>query len=146
MKTFDDLTDSEWAVIEDLFESGAVTNERRGRPPAATRVLVNAVLWLLTTGEGWYRLPGRFPSQPTCRRRFEKWQADGTLADALARLRTCGRDIPLRATISTRTTRSRAQALPPNGRLRGAFWTNPAWWRPGTGSDHAQTRPSDTSR
>lgn len=132
---FEDLKDSEWAVIQDLFDNGPVSNERRGRPPTDSRVLVNAVLWLLSTGEGWYKLPGRYPSRPTCRRRYEKWQADGTLVEALARLKRCGRNIPLRTKSNTRSTRDRVQPLPPHGRLRGAFWTNPAGWRPGAGSE-----------
>ncbi|QRA09899.1 transposase [Burkholderia thailandensis] len=55
--------------------------------------MVNAVLWVLSTGEGWSKLPGRYPSPPTCRRRFDEWQADGTLAEVVKRLGTSGRQI-----------------------------------------------------
>ena len=132
---FEELTDGEWAVIQDLFHEDPTSNKRRGRPPVEARVLVNATLWILSTSEGWYKLPGRYPSRPTCRRRYEKWQADGTLIEMLARLKHCGRNVPLRTKTNTRATRDRIRPLPPNGRLRGAFWTNPAGWRLGAGSD-----------
>jgi putative transposase len=57
------------------------------------------VLWVLASGEGWAKLPDRYPSPPTCRRRFEEWQADGTLAEIVKRLGTSGRKISLRGRI-----------------------------------------------
>ena len=81
MMLFDDLRDNEWALVEGLFCSEPARSERRGRPRVEARSVVNAVLWVLSTGEGWSKLPGRYPSPPTCRRRFDEWQADGTLAE-----------------------------------------------------------------
>lgn len=89
--------------------------------------MVNAVLWVLSTGEGWSKLPGRYPSPPTCRRRFDEWQADGTLAEAVKRLGTNGRQISLRGRIGASAVK--APPPPSRDRLRGAFWTNPESWR-----------------
>ncbi|MBR8452030.1 transposase [Burkholderia multivorans] len=96
MMLFDDLRDNEWALVEGLFCSEPARSERRGRPRVEARSVVNAVLWVLSTGEGWSKLPGRYPSPPTCRRRFDEWQADGTLAEIVKRLGTSGRQISLR--------------------------------------------------
>ena len=123
----DDLGDNEWELVEALFRAKPVRSERRGRPRAETRAFLNAVLWVLSTGEGWSRLPGRYPSPPTCRRRFDEWQADGTLAEIIRRLNSSGREISPRAGIGA--TAAKPPAHPGSDRLRGAFWTNPASWR-----------------
>lgn len=62
MMLFDDLRDNEWALVEGLFCSEPARSERRGRPRVEARSVVNAVLWVLSTGEGWSKLPGRYPS------------------------------------------------------------------------------------
>lgn len=123
MMLFDDLRDNEWALVEGLFCSEPARSERRGRPRVEARSVVNAVLWVLSTGEGWSKLPGRYPSPPTCRRRFDEWQADGTLAEIVKRLGTSGRQISLRGRIGA--SAAKPPAPPSRDRLRGAFWTNP---------------------
>jgi putative transposase len=125
---FNDLTDSEWMLVRDLFEKGSGSGERRGRPPIEARVVVNAVLWIVASREGWSKLPGRFPSQPTCRRRFEKWETDGTLAELVRRLRASGREIKQRD--KARSAVRKPTVLAFYDRSRGAFWTNPASWSP----------------
>ncbi len=127
MTLFDDLKDDEWALLENLFHSEPTRSERRGRPRVEARAVVNAVLWILSTSEGWSKLPGRYPSPPTCRRRFEEWQADGTLTEIVKRLSTNGRQVSLRGRISAHAIKPSAQ--PSRDRLRGAFWTNPESWR-----------------
>jgi putative transposase len=127
MMVFDDLKDNEWALVEALFCDEPKRSERRGRPRVEARSVVNAVLWVLSTGEGWSKLPGRYPSPPTCRRRFDEWQADGTLAEIVKRLGGNGREISLRGRAAATVAK---QPVPPaRDRLRGAFWTNPESWR-----------------
>ncbi|MGU7779092.1 transposase [Burkholderia sp. PU8-34] len=126
MMLIDELGDKEWELVEALFRAKPARSERRGRPRAETRAVLNAVLWVLSTGEGWSRLPGSYPSPPTCRRRFDEWQADGTLAEIIRRLNSSGRKISPRR--SVRATAAKPPALPGSDRLRGAFWTNPASW------------------
>lgn len=127
MMRTDDLGDNEWELVEALFCAKPARSERRGRPRAETRAVLNAVLWVLATGDGWSRLPGRYPSAPTCRRRLDEWQADGTLSEVIRRLNSSGRKISPRGSIAV--TAARPPALPGSDRLRGAFWTNPASWR-----------------
>jgi transposase len=64
MIQFDDLRDSEWALIEGLFCHEAVAPDRSGRRRVEPRAVVNAVLWALQTGHGWSRVPGWYPSRP----------------------------------------------------------------------------------
>jgi putative transposase len=125
MNVFEDLKDSEWALVKDLFDRGLSPNSRRGRPPADARAVVNAVLWVLASGGSWVKLPGRYPSTPTCRRRFENWQDDGTFAEIVRRLKTSGREISLPGKLRNASSKSMAQ--PFSNRLRG---TDPAFWRP----------------
>ncbi|NLA18469.1 transposase [Burkholderia cepacia] len=133
MMLFDDLRDNEWALVEGLFCSEPARSERRGRPRVEARSVVNAVLWVLSTGEGWSKLPGRYPSPPTCRRRFDEWQADGTLAEIVKRLGTSGRQISC-AGASARVLRSRPPrraatgCAAPSGPIRNPG-ARPSRWR-----------------
>lgn len=127
MIQFDDLSDSEWALIEGLFCNEAVPPERSGRRRVEPRAVVNAVLWALSTGHGWSRLPGRYPSRPTCARRFDEWQADGTLAGVLRRLDAGGRKVAPRGPIGDAF--NHPPANPNHARLMGLSWTSPQTWR-----------------
>lgn len=50
------ISDETWAVICPLFPPA----KRRGRPPVARRVVVEAVVWRFRTGAPWRDLPERF--------------------------------------------------------------------------------------
>ncbi|WP_181969901.1 transposase [Paraburkholderia sp. DHOC27] len=127
MTAFDDLSDNEWALIEGLFFMESMPPARAGRPRADTRTVVNAVLWALSTGRGWASLPGWYPSRPTCCRRFDEWQADGTLAEMLRRLAAGGRHVPLRGPIGAVLMQARARAE--QQRVNGLTWSGPQTWR-----------------
>ncbi|MDN7672372.1 transposase [Burkholderia oklahomensis] len=142
---FDELNDEEWARLSTLIADEPIRLNRRGRPRAENRVVANAVLWILTTGEPWSKLPGRYPSGPTCRRRFEEWLASGTLGEMVKVLsEESGRAFayvppPPEPVAPVRRAESPADC----DRLRGVFWQNPESWqlpvaqasvcRPGTG-------------
>lgn len=79
------LTDSQWALIADLFVSPS-PGPRGGRPRADARRCVEGILWVLRTGARWKDLPGEFPSYPTCWRRFAQWSSDGVWDQAWWRL------------------------------------------------------------
>jgi transposase len=76
------LTDEEWELICDLFPASAAT----GRPPRSLRTVVDGILWILRTGSPWRDLPAEFGSCKTAWRRFDQWNADGTLNEILQRL------------------------------------------------------------
>jgi len=130
---FEELTDDEWARLAPLAADEPMHPHRRGRPRAEPRVVANAVLWILTTGERWSKLPARYPSGPTCRRRFDDWLADGTLAEIVKVLSEFGRTfayVPQPESMP----QSAPKAAPPvpapeSPRLRGVFWTNPESWQ-----------------
>ncbi|MFX1675643.1 transposase [Paraburkholderia sp. A2WS-5] len=89
---FEELSDDEWVLVSSLVsDEPPIRLNRRGRPRAEPRVVANAVLWILTTGESWSRLPARYPSGPTCRRRFEEWHMSGTLNELVKLLVERGR-------------------------------------------------------
>ncbi|AFJ88259.1 transposase [Burkholderia vietnamiensis] len=128
---FDELTDEEWFRLSTLIADEPIRLNRRGRPRAEPRVVANAVLWILTTGEAWSKLPGRYPSGPTCRRRYEEWLANGTLLqmiDVLTQFsgRTFAYVPPPPAPAAPA---SRAEPVQDNDRLRGVFWQNPESWQ-----------------
>jgi transposase len=137
---FDELSNDEWALLAVLVsDEPAVRLNRRGRPRAEPRIVANAVLWILTTGEPWSKLPGRYPSGPTCRRRFEEWQLNGTLLEMVRLLSQTGRTfayIPQPAPpVAAKPVAPVAQApaLRDEG-LRGVSWKSPESWQTPHGS------------
>jgi transposase len=145
---FEELNDVEWARIAPLAADEPVHPHRRGRPRAETRVVANAVLWILTTGERWSKLPARYPSGPTCRRRFDEWLADGTLIEMVKLLSECGRTFAyVPQPQSQPAAEPRAVPTPEAPRLRGVFWTNPeSWQSSGSCAYRAGDLPLDSSR
>ncbi len=129
---FDELSDEEWTRVSTLIADEPIRLNRRGRPRAETRVVANAIFWILTTGEPWSKLPGRYPSGPTCRRRFEEWLASGTLGEMVAMLaELSGRSfayVPPPPELATPAQHTAEPAVG-NDRLRGVFWQNPESWR-----------------
>ncbi len=66
-----DVTDEEWALMEPHL------------PPqkkVPLRPIVDAVLYVLTTGCQWRQLPKDLPPKSTAHDYFVDWQSDGTLA------------------------------------------------------------------
>jgi transposase len=147
---FDELRNDEWALLTALVsDEPAVRLNRRGRPRAEPRIVANAVLWILTTGEPWSKLPGRYPSGPTCRRRFEEWQLNGTLLEMVRLLSQTGRTFayvpqpappvaakPAAPAAETPSTRDEG--------LRGVSWKSPeSWQAPGVSNTLGHTRSAD---
>ena len=125
---FDELSNEEWALVAALVTEGEVREHRRGRPRAHPRTIVNAVLWILTTGETWSKLPSHYPTVPTCRRRFNDWQMNGTLIEMVTRLASRGRSFAILPSAPTEAPPRQTQAAYECDRLRGVFWQNPESW------------------
>lgn len=65
-----DVTDAEWALIEPHLAPERNTCRRE---------VLNAILYVLTTGCQWRQLPKDFPPKSTVHDYFVEWQCDGTL-------------------------------------------------------------------
>jgi transposase len=66
-----DVTDEEWALIEALLP----LPRKLGRPRTTEmREVVNALLYMLTTGCQWRLLPKEFPPFSTVQRFFYRWR------------------------------------------------------------------------
>jgi transposase len=131
---FDELSNEEWALVASLVAEGEVREHRRGRPRAHPRTIVNAVLWILTTGETWSKLPSHYPTVPTCRRRFNDWQMNGTLIEMVTRLASRGRSFAIVPSAPAEVPQRPAQPAYECDRLRGVFWQNPESWGGSDGS------------
>lgn len=147
---FDELSNEEWALLAALVsDEPAVRLNRRGRPRAEPRIVANAVLWILTTGEPWSKLPGRYPSGPTCRRRFEEWQLNGTLLEMVRLLSQTGRTFAYVPQPAPPVAAKPAApvAEPPSARddnVRGVSWKSPeSWQAPGMSSSLSHWRSAD---
>src|SRR5262249_38320227 len=89
---FEELSNEEWSLVAPTLCAQPLAGIlRRGRPRIRPRGLANAVLWALATGESWGKLPAHYPSQPTCRCRYEEWRHDGKLAEMIRILSEAGR-------------------------------------------------------
>jgi transposase len=129
---FEELSDDEWMQIAALVsDEPPIRLNRRGRPRAEPRVVTNAVLWILTTGESWSRLPARYPSGPTCRRRFDDWHASGTLVELVQLLSQRGRTfayVPPAVVPVPRDAAIPEEVVEDDGQP-SVFWKSPEAWQ-----------------
>jgi len=138
---FEELSDDEWMLVSSLVsDEPPIRLNRRGRPRAEPRVVANAVLWILTTGESWSRLPARYPSGPTCRRRFEEWHVSGTLGELVKLLVQRGRSFvyvpepvqPQAVAQNTQAAQSAAavaEEVVEDDGLPAVYWKSPEAWQ-----------------
>ena len=69
-----DLTDRQWSAIAELVPDASPG----GRPRrAASRELVDAILYMLRGGQAWRLLPHDFPPWQTVYYYLRRWQAEG---------------------------------------------------------------------
>ena len=69
-----DMTDREWALIEPFMPPP----KPLGRPRTAKlREVVNAILYIATTGYQWAILPRDLPPYSTVQRYFHDWRDSG---------------------------------------------------------------------
>ena len=79
-----DLTDAQWAVLEPRVPPP----RPGGRPPKhPRRELVDAMLYVLRSGEAWRLLPHDLPPWQTVYHYFRLWRRDGTWERVNAALR-----------------------------------------------------------
>jgi putative transposase len=72
-----DLTDEQWKIIEPLLPQPFSV----GRPRTVDfREIMNAILYLLTSGCAWEALPHDFPAEGTVRDYFHQWRRTGLWA------------------------------------------------------------------
>ena len=76
-----ELTDDEWALIQDLFPP-----QGRGGKWADHRAMINGVMWRLRTGAPWRDLPERYGPWQTVYHRFNAMRRGGLLDKLLGRL------------------------------------------------------------
>ncbi|GEO18201.1 hypothetical protein MAE02_58970 [Microvirga aerophila] len=80
------LTDAEWALIEPFMPAA----RRIGRPRiTCLRAVVDAILYLASTGCQWRQLPREFPPYSTVQGYFYAWSRDGTLSGSITLLLPC---------------------------------------------------------
>ena len=71
-----DLTDEEWALVEPLIPPAKPGGNRRR---VNVREVVNAIMYILTTGCQWRALPKDLPPRSTVHDYLDLWSYDGTL-------------------------------------------------------------------
>ncbi|WP_183082188.1 transposase [Paraburkholderia sp. BL23I1N1] len=129
---FNEISDQEWRQLAPVLSDTVIAHGQRGRPRVKVRAVANAVLWILTTAEPWARLPGTYPSIPTCRNRFEKWRSTGALAQMHKLLSDAGRTLRCGPDglpdIRHATPRVIERQSKDEG-LRQVFWKDQATWQ-----------------
>ena len=69
-----EISDEQWERIKEMFPRA-----KTGRPGKDSRLIFNAILWIVCSGAPWRDLPERFGSWKTVYSRFCKWRNEGTL-------------------------------------------------------------------
>lgn len=108
------LTDAEWALAQDLFES---TEGGRGRPATySRRSVVDACCYVLRTGSSWRNLPPQiYPPWQSVQKAFVRWARQGKFEALHERLRQQWRQRveraaqPSEAIIDSQSNRGSAQ-------------------------------------
>jgi len=77
------IPDAHWERIKHHFPEENIPDDRPGRKPVPARNILEAVLWILTTGAQWAMLPQCYPNYKTVHRRFQKWCQQEILRDIL---------------------------------------------------------------
>jgi putative transposase len=78
-----DLKDKEWALIQHHFQA----KDRRGSASKHSRKhIVDAILYICTTGAQWRLLPKDFPPWKTVYGHFSRWNKSGVWEAALDQL------------------------------------------------------------
>jgi transposase len=109
------LTDVEWALVQDLFESEG----GRGVPEKVSRcAMVDACCYVVRTGCAWRLLPKGFPPWDNVYKTFRRWSAQGRFEAMHGRLRQMwrrreGREAkPSTAVLDAQSPRSSPQGGP----------------------------------
>jgi transposase len=71
-----DLSDEEWSLVEPHLPP---PRQRSRHPSPDRRLVLDAILYVLTTGCQWRALPKDFPPKSTVHGYFVDWHCDGTL-------------------------------------------------------------------
>ena len=88
-----DTTDAEWFVMEPLLPRASAL----GRPRAtAMRAVIDAILYIASTGCQWRQLPKDFPPYSTVQGYFYAWSRGGIFASLNYTLVMASRGIALR--------------------------------------------------
>lgn len=82
---FEGVTDSQWAMLQPLFDPEQPGEKLKGRPKTPRRRVVNSILYPLITGSRWCDLPQgpQWAPRSTAHRWLGVWKEDGTLQRAL---------------------------------------------------------------
>jgi len=89
-----DMTDREWALIEPLMPPRRST----GRPRTTDlRAVMDAILYMASTGCQWAMLPNDFPPPSTVQRYFYDWRGNGLLETINHHLVVAARELEGRA-------------------------------------------------
>ena len=67
---FQELTDSQWEVIKDLFPE-------QKKCKLSLRIVLDAIFWILRTGSQWRNMDSKFPTWSSVYYHFRKWKNDG---------------------------------------------------------------------
>jgi transposase len=144
---FEEISNEEWSFLAPTLCIQSRTEiVRRGRPRIQPRVLANAILWVLTIGGSWSKLPTRYPSSTTCRYRFEEWRLDGKLDEMVRILSAAGRNFSYvhDSSYPQKNTAINGDVPPKNGcGLPRVRWRSQGTWQASHGPPATVQKSSD---
>ncbi len=73
-----DLTDKQWELIKDFIPEIKSNKNTGGRPSLySRREIVNAILYVLSSGCRWIDLPHDLPGKSISWKKFDEWSKEG---------------------------------------------------------------------
>lgn len=79
VEQFEELTDFQWEVIEDLFPEQEICEH-------SLRKVIDAIFWIFRTGSQWRNMESKYPPWPAVYHHFRKWKLDGRFEEMNQRL------------------------------------------------------------
>ncbi|NUX57640.1 transposase [Paraburkholderia youngii] len=78
------VTDEQWLLVAHLIQPQG--RKGWGRPRRDPRTILDAILWVIITGERWHRLPRDFGPPQTAYMKWLQWKRQGIMDTILERL------------------------------------------------------------
>ena len=93
-KSYHELTDKEWKMVEKILPA----EQKTGRPQINPRAAFNGILWILKSGAPWRLLPSKYGKWNSVYKKFRQWASVGIFENLMPRHKDYGEILAMDST------------------------------------------------
>ncbi|MBR3497431.1 MAG: transposase, partial [Selenomonadaceae bacterium] len=93
-KSYHELTDKEWKMVEKILPA----EQKTGRPQINPRAAFNGILWILKSGVPWRLLPSKYGKWNSVYKKFRQWASVGIFENLMPRHKDYGEILAMDST------------------------------------------------